>query len=107
MKYVTVKQCKEEIIRMDPNCNQNDDAFKAAVILLYGSLSGKHHSKTLQAKTGYPMEFVMMVAGNLRKNEVWLAGGKTAANWGDEENGGVEFWLHVSIALGFIEKAKA
>lgn len=104
MKYITVGNCKKEIERMDPNINKDDEAYKVAVLLMYGSLSGKHHSKTLYAKTLYPMEFIKTVVKRLKDNGVW-ENGKTNASW-DGESGGVEFWLHVTVGLGFIESVK-
>lgn len=105
LEYKTVGNVKKEIKRMDPALDENDDAFKAAVIMLYGSITGKHHSRSLQAKTGYPMDFIVSVTGNLRKSGIWTKDGKTAADWNNEESGGVEFWIHVSVGLGFIERA--
>lgn len=104
MKNVTVGNCKKMIIDMDRNIDQNDDSFKAAVVMLYGSLSGKHHAGTLRSKTGYASDFVKSVCSNLRKNLIWQ-NGMTHADWGNETEGSSEFWLHVAVALGFIERA--
>ncbi len=103
MKYVTVGNCEKAILELDPNVNKDDDAYKVAVILMYGSLSGKHHSKTIQAKTGFPMEFVKTTVHNFKNNEIW-ENGLTRADYGSE-GGGTEFWLHVAVGLGFVERA--
>ncbi len=103
MKYITVDNCKRQIKELDPKLSEEDDGFKAAVIMLYGSLSGFHHVKTLHSKCGYDMEFTKMVARNLRNNGIW-ASGNTYADW-DRDGGAAEFWLHVAVALGFIERA--
>lgn len=103
MKYITVKNCEKMIAELDPNINKEDDSYKVAVILLYGSLRGKHHSKTLYAKTLFPMEFIKKTVSNLKKNGIW-ENGHTNADYASE-SGGTEFWVHVAVGLGFIERA--
>lgn len=104
MKYVTVGNCEKIIHELDASLSKDDDSYKVGIILLYGSLSGKHHSKTLFAKTRYPIEFIKKVVHNFKNNGIW-ENGKTNADYSNEQSGGAEFWLHVGVGLGYIQRA--
>lgn len=106
MNYITVKGCKKTVQELDPNWSEADEGFRAAVIMLYGSMRGIHHAKTLCAKTGYDQALCNKVAANLRKNGIWQ-GEKTHCNWHDKENGGMSFMLDVNIALGYMARIKS
>lgn len=44
---------------------------------------------------------------NLLKSRVFRKDGKVYANWGDPEDGGMEFTLDIAVGLGLLAKTKA
>jgi hypothetical protein len=105
-KKLTRKFIIEEVKRMDPVLTETDEAFTAAVVLL-SSIAVGPNIKRLAKFTQYPRKVIKPFSENLRRNGVWVGGRIYADDWGDEETGGVAFWMDVSVALGFIERVSA
>lgn len=99
---LTLKQIKRGIHKMDKALREDDDSFKVATILLAG-LQVSPKDKEVSEFTGLPLNFVRAVGKRLRANGVWN-GGKTYADWFDDKNGGIAFWMDVCVGQGLIER---
>lgn len=108
---MTVEEAKQEIHKMDPILNEDDKAFKAAVIMLFGSMAGKFTIISLSENTRYDYSFIRDCVRNLKKEGIWKQNtvkGKSNqwkvyhSGWFDEKEGGIAFWLDVNRALGYI-----
>lgn len=100
---MNLQEIKNEIKRMDPNCPEDDEAFKAQVVLLASAVIGPGIDG-LRKFTGYPRSLLAKFNHNLRKSGVWR-NGKVCANWDDEKDGGISFGLDTCVALGLMERA--
>ena len=92
------------VATLDPELDRADDAFKVAVVLLAALVVGADAMKVAEL-TGYEPEFVQALAARLETSGVW-ADGTTHCDWFGED-GGVEFWLHVAVAQGYLEMSSS
>lgn len=104
MTMETIKQVEAEVLKSDPAITPGDDTHRAAVIILSALQVGADREK-VAAFTKYDRDFIDKCADNLEASEVWKDG-KTCANLGDEDSG-IEFWLLVNVALGFVARSKS
>ena len=88
----------------DPNINPDDEPYKAAVVLLASANVGPNDRKIAKL-TKYPLALVQEFGDRLRQSRVWKDG-KVWCEWDDPESGGVAFWLDVSIAVGWLKRAR-
>lgn len=105
MKYVTVNNCKKQLLEMDPTQDVKAKEFKVSMILLYGSLSRTFTIAGLHAKLGYSKKLIKETVGYIKKNKIWQNGKVRHSGWDDPKDGGMNFILDVTCALGYIEKA--
>lgn len=87
---------------LDPDLDEQDDGFKAAMVLVAGLMVGPITSKVSEL-TKLPLAFVEKCASNLEASGVWKDG-KTHADWDDPEQGGWAFWMDVLVAEGMLER---
>ncbi len=109
---VTKNTIEDELLRMDPKLNRDDETFKAAVILMFGTLNNKCSTYVLAEYLNYDQEFVRKIVRNIKSEKIWSQ--NTArdreenpnkiqiSDWFDDQNGGINFWLDVSRAMGYI-----
>lgn len=87
---------------MDGTLAPTEDSFRTAVLLL-ALLEKGDDVDALTTFTRLPREFVEIRVKRLRANGVIVENGMLNVDWWDEQHGGVEFWMHVSVAEGLIE----
>lgn len=103
MSDMTLEQIKKEVHKLDPKCEVNSHAYKAAVCLL-ASLQVGPNAKKVAEFTGYHLTTVRDFAGNLRDSGVWKKG-KIHCEWFDKKSGSTAFWLDVAVAQGLVQRA--
>lgn len=97
----TLKQIERAV---DKSCGKEEgEARDAGRVLLASAIVGPNAQKVAKA-LGIPLSRVSPYARRLRDNGIWTTNGKVAANWFNEEDGGVEFACDVNVALGFMER---
>lgn len=101
MAKLTLKQIKAELHRMDRGQSEDEETFKAGVVLI-ASLRVGPNIRKLAKFTGYPYALIAKFAHNLRKSRVWR-GGRVYANW-FEKDGGVDFALDTGVAVGWMTR---
>ena len=100
----TISEVRSALQEMDPELGTADEEFKVGVILLSSALEDVGTDPLTVARfTGYDAEWVMLLATRLQANEIWKDG-KVHADWDDPELGGIEFWIDVAVAQGFLER---
>lgn len=102
----TIAFIRREIKRMDPNLNEEDSSFKAAVVLMASSVVGPNVDRVhrfSKSVTKVNRAFVRDLARKLRKNAVWV-NDKIHCEWFEKEHGAIAFWLDVGVATGMIKK---
>lgn len=90
----------ELLTGMDDNVVEKDDAFKVAIILLYAAKYGQRLGM-MYLDLPYGNVFINDVVYRLKENRIFVDG-KIASDWSGED-GGLTFWLCVTVGLGFIE----
>lgn len=93
-----LEEIKRMVSGLDAKLQPEEEAFKAAVVLLSALEVGADAEK-LHRFTGYPLPFIRRLEERLRENGVWR-GEKTCAAWDREDGGVIAFWLDVLVALG-------
>lgn len=96
---LTLEQIKAELHRLDKNQSEDEETFKASVVLL-ASLEVGPNVRKLAKFTGYPAQLVAKFSYNLRESKVWR-GGRVYANW-FEKDGDVALALDSCIAVGWM-----
>ena len=74
----------------------------SAKLLLFAAVEGTTDPIRLASRTGYPIEFILAVAWNMRNNKLWTPDGYNSSRW--LSPAGVldetEFWDDVDASLG-------
>lgn len=99
----TLRKIKIELHKMDPALSEDDDAFKAGVVLLSSLQVGPNVQK-LARFTGYRISLIAKFGFNLRVSGVWRDD-KIYASWFDK-NGGASFWMDIGVALGWLKRVE-
>lgn len=101
-KQLTVNDLKKEIRRMDPNLKPTDESFDTAVILLASTIVGPN-VLSVSRYTGIATPEVAKRAKNFRESKVWSGKKVRAGEWFDKD-GGIAFWLDVSVGDGMLRR---
>jgi hypothetical protein len=99
---MTIDEIRSTVTEMDASLAPTEDGFKTAVLLL-ALLEKGDDVDALTAFTRLPREFVDVRVRRLRASAVINEDGTLNVDWWDEQHGGIEFWMHVSVAEGLIE----
>lgn len=99
----TIRQIHNMIKESDPNLSQDDEAYKAAAVLLLSANIGPNQL-AIARLLGYPRSLVAKFNYRLRKSKIWRRGKVYHSGWDDPEHGGIAFWLDVATATGLIER---
>lgn len=106
-KVIDIAFIKREIRRMDPQLkDENDETFKAAVVLMSATQTSGNSIRALQKFTGYTRPFVARIVAGAQKNGIFRGDGKIACEWFDKD-GGIAFWMDVCCVLGLMERTRA
>jgi len=100
---MTLRQIIQEVARLDPNLRPDESTFHSAVLLLAALQQGQDTMKLAQF-TGYSLAWIEERAARLRAAGIWKRG-KTHAEWADDEDGAVSFWMDVCVAEGLLKRA--
>lgn len=95
---------KADLKKSEPEMDENDESFKAAVVLLASARIGTSQS-TLHKVTGYSRPQIAKFSHYLKKSGIWR-GRKVYAEWADKENGVIAFWCDVLTAQGILERSR-
>ena len=104
MKKPTIARIRREVKHLDSALPENDESFKAAVVMLSMLVVGTD-VPPLSMFTGYAPDFVEPLVERLQANGVVQRDGTIAANWFDENEGGIAFWMDVCVAQGLMKRA--
>jgi len=104
MAKITITKIKQEIMKWDPGMSPDEEAFRAAVVLISSAHVGPN-IRRLAKFTGYPSGQIATFGRNLRKSKIWR-GGKIEAGWGGKD-GGIALACDINVALGFINRVAA
>lgn len=99
---ITLPFIKKEVHRLDPALNESEDYFKTAVVMLSALKVGTDVDELVKF-TRLPEPFIAERVGRLNASGIF-DGDEIRANWFDEENGGIAFWMDVAVAEGLIER---
>lgn len=100
---MTLDEIKAAIREMDPDLDENEPAFKTATLLLASTQIG-HDQWKLAKFCRLPRSYVRERAENFKANGIWRNGKIIAGNWFDEEEGGIAFWLDVTVGDGLLQR---
>lgn len=100
---MNLSEIKNTVKQMDEQLAPGADGFKTAVLLL-ALLEKGEDVDALTAFTQLPHEFVHVRIARLKANGVIAEDGKLDVDWWDEQYGGTEFWMHVAVADGLLER---
>lgn len=87
---------------MDPNLKEDDEGFKAAMVLVGAAQVGTSAEKIAE-RTGLPRSLVRKYVKRARQQRIFQRD-QIACDWFDEEHGGVAFWLDVCVLRGLMNK---
>jgi hypothetical protein len=104
-KEWTIERVRREVKRMNPALDEENDGFAAAVVLISSVILGPN-VRRIARFTGYSRCRVAEWGRRLRENGIWQGDRVGAAGW-FEEDGGLEFWLHVAVAQGLLRMVDA
>jgi hypothetical protein len=71
-------------------------------LLLFSAVEGTIDPIRLASRTGYPIEFILAIAWNMRNNKLWTPDGYNFSRW-LSPSGGLnekEFWDDIDASLG-------
>jgi hypothetical protein len=97
-----LSRIKAELHKWDRGQSEDDDTFKAAVVMLAATHIGQDVRKLAQF-TGYPYALVAKFSINLRTSGIWR-NGKTYADWDDKKEGGAAFAIDTCVAVGWLKR---
>lgn len=105
-----LEECKKLVKELDKNLPTYSETFKAGVVVMYGSVSGKHDVNNIVHATGYQSSFVFFLCNNLITNEVWK-NGKAYFEYlftdkATDLERSIDFWLTVALAKGEVVRHK-
>jgi hypothetical protein len=113
----TLKQAKKTLFQIDPKWNTEDDGYKVALILLFGTMNNLCTIAELRNHLDVPYPLLKqtvktikqegmwrqnVVKGKLDPEQKWIA---CVQDWTDENDGGVAFLIDVCRAQGYITAA--
>jgi hypothetical protein len=101
-RHLSIARVRREIHRMDPKLGPGSEEYLAAVTLL-SSLQVGPNIKRLAKYMGQPRAKIAEFSRRLRANRVWRQG-KVHCDWFGK-HGGLEFWLDVGVAVGYMMRA--
>ena len=106
-KKTSLEEIKTLIKEQDANLRSKDKEFHYAVIMLSSALNRLKTTEELHDFTRFQLRECYNCVENLKKNGLgWQGKRFMHSGWDDEESGGIAFWLDVSIAMGYIERAQ-
>jgi hypothetical protein len=76
----------------------------SAKLLLFAAVEGTIDPIRLASRTGYPIEFILAVAWNMRNNKLWTHDGYNSSRWLSPTGvlDETEFWDDVDASLGTV-----
>lgn len=109
----TPEKCREILLEVDPKWDHHDPGFRAAMILLFGTLNGKFTVIQIVEHLQYERREVANIVRTIKKEKMWIPNQdlKTRkefpmiakiSDWNNEKNGGINFLLDVNRAMGYI-----
>lgn len=105
---MNIEEVKEAVKDIDPDSdkwNDNDDGFRACVIMISPAIADVSTSaKDITEFTGYEKDFVEMCVSNLVKGGIFIGDKIAGAEW-IEEDGAFSIILDSMVALGLLETA--
>jgi hypothetical protein len=102
VKNVSVDVIKEEVQLLDPNLDQDEYGFQAAVVLMSAAFVTGPDTESLAAFTGYPASFVAEISRRMHHAGVWRDGAVPTDHWFDGDKWTVGFWIDTLIAEGIL-----
>lgn len=97
---ITLEALRERVRRYNSDIDPDSPRFRAAVLLLAGSVWG-HNVDRLARRTGYDRAFVARCARRLIDNGVWQ-NGRTIGDWSLSDEASGSFWNDVGVAEGVL-----
>jgi hypothetical protein len=92
------KRYPDDIEHPDSTCTAS------AKLLLFAAVEGTIDPTRLASHTGFPIEFILAIAWNMRNNKLWTADGYHSSRWlpptGELDES--EFWDDVAAGLGIL-----
>lgn len=89
---------------MDDKLPEDHEQFQAAAVMVAPIYLRTFNLGKISKELGIARSEVCRFAFALRKNGIWK-GRKIHANWDHPEQGGVDFWLCVGVAVGLFQRA--
>lgn len=94
---------KEEVQRIDPELDKDDDEFQTAVVLMAAAFVTGPHTESLAAFTGYPGHLVADISRRMHKSGLWAHGVVKSDHWIDSNNNWTYgFWTDCLVAEGLV-----
>lgn len=103
-KPLTLEQLRNQVKRLDPKLNENEESFGIALMLLAGIHVGADIKK-ISDFIKVPVKWLEPYEKRLRDQGVWV-GENTTCDWVNEKTGAIAFWCDVLVAQGMLEKTK-
>lgn len=115
-EFVSADQCKEMLLEFDSNWNESDAGFRAALILIFGTLNAKCTLIEICQHITYPMQEIKDIVRTIKAERMWRPNTDPdtkhitkwkayVSDWNHESEGGINFCIDVARAQGYITKA--
>lgn len=99
----TLAEIKDTVQKADASLKRNDKTFRYAVMVLASALNELKTAESLRDFTHFQLRECFDCLDNLKKNGLGWQGEKFFhSGW---DGGDVSFWMDVSVAMGYVEKA--
>src|ERR1700730_5635785 len=81
VKNASLDVIKREVEKLDPNLDQSDFGFRAAVVLMSAAFVTGPDTESLAAFTGYPLSLVVEISGRMIQAGLWRDGVVNSDHW--------------------------
>jgi len=100
---ISIKQkVRNLLFKLDPKLKVEDKKYEIASILLASAFVGPNQKK-IAKELSYSRKKLKLYGLRARKSKIWV-GNKVHANWGDKEQGEIEFWCDVMTVAGMLKR---
>jgi hypothetical protein len=102
MKNASLEVIKREVQQLDPNLDQNDFGFHAAVVLMSAAFVTGPDTESLTAFTGYPPSLVTEISARMLQVGLWRDGVVKSDHWFRGEKWTAGIWTDCLVAEGLM-----
>jgi len=102
VRGLSLEEIKHEVQQLDPVLNQEELAFRTAVVLLAAAFATGPDAERLVIFTGYPESFVSAISQRMRQCGLWTANEVSTDHWFTGDKWTLGLWMDSLVAEGRI-----